>query len=313
MVNIPKPEVIVTHESDLDGFVSGLLLRKLAAKLFGADVRLEAYNNNTWRQRALPEQAAWVSDLSFDPRIDKPGWLVVDHHTNEAVPRFATLIHDAGKSSALLCYELCCAHGLQSPALDRLAHLANIADLFQSGHADFALASDYASLIKTYQFWTVYDLISGDLERLLDHPLLEVVAVKRRVEDPLGFAWSAAHVEPLSATVGCVEVLVGNANLIVHRLLVEGATPYPVLLTLARKGGAFSASLRSRNGEALKVAQRLQGGGHPNAAGASLPRSIQHNSDAIDYLKKVLNPELPPDKPLQSLASLFEGLNPDRE
>jgi len=44
-------------------------------------------------------------------------------------------------------------------------------------------------------------------------------------------------------------------------------------------------SLRSRNGDALKVAEKLHGGGHPNAAGATLPRSVQSFGDAIDYLK----------------------------
>ncbi len=35
MIALPRPEVICTHESDLDGFVSGLLLQGLAEKLFG--------------------------------------------------------------------------------------------------------------------------------------------------------------------------------------------------------------------------------------------------------------------------------------
>jgi len=43
------------------------------------------------------------------------------------------------------------------------------------------------------------------------------------------------------------------------------------------------ASLRSRNGEALKVAERLQGGGHANACGATLPRAIKNIPDAIIY------------------------------
>ena len=37
MLALPKPEVICTHESDLDGFVSGLLLKRLAQKLFTPD------------------------------------------------------------------------------------------------------------------------------------------------------------------------------------------------------------------------------------------------------------------------------------
>ena len=49
-----RPEVIITHESDLDGLVSGVLLQRLARKLFNTDVPLEAYQyNNQWRQREL--------------------------------------------------------------------------------------------------------------------------------------------------------------------------------------------------------------------------------------------------------------------
>ena len=35
MLTLPKPEVILTHESDLDGLFAGLLLQRLAKKLFG--------------------------------------------------------------------------------------------------------------------------------------------------------------------------------------------------------------------------------------------------------------------------------------
>ncbi len=38
MTELSKPEVIITHESDLDGLLAGVLLQRLAAKLFGADV-----------------------------------------------------------------------------------------------------------------------------------------------------------------------------------------------------------------------------------------------------------------------------------
>jgi len=47
-MSLSKPEVIFTHESDLDGFVSGLLLQKLAKKLYNKTVSLEAYHYNYW-------------------------------------------------------------------------------------------------------------------------------------------------------------------------------------------------------------------------------------------------------------------------
>jgi len=290
--SLPKPEVIITHESDLDGLVAGVLLQRLAKKLFNSDIRLEAYHYNNWRQRELREQSAWVTDLTFEARLDKPNWAIIDHHATEVPAKNASFIHDISKSAGLLCYELCQAQGLGSPQLDRLVHLSNVADLFVEDDPDFMLASDYANLVKIYQFWNLHALINGEIEKLLDHPLLEVMAVKRRVEDPLGLAWSKRNVTQISPTVGFVDTVLGNNNLIIHQILEEQATQYPVLLTLFRRtNGVVIASLRSRNGEALKVAEKLQGGGHANASAATLPRSVKSIPDAINYLRQVLNPK----------------------
>jgi len=313
MVSLPKPEIILTHESDLDGLLSGVLLQRLARKVFDADVPLEAYHYNTWRQREPKEAAAWVCDLSFEARLDKPNWLIVDHHATEVAPKHAQLLHNLEKSAALLCYELCRDHEIGSPELDRLIHLNNVGDLFLEEDPEFVLANDYANLVKVYQFWNLHALLDGQIERLLDHPLLEVMAVKRRVEDPLGFEWSKNNVVALSPAVGYVDTVLGNNNLIVHQLLEQAATPYPVLLTLFRRpSGMIIASLRSRNGEALKVAERLQGGGHANACGATLPKSVRTIADAVSYLRQVLNPPLKKETPLNSLESLFAAIDVKR-
>ena len=50
---------------------------------------------------------------------------------------------------------------------------------------EFVLANDYANLVKVYQFWNLHALLGGEIEKLLNHPLLEVMEVKRRVENPL--------------------------------------------------------------------------------------------------------------------------------
>src|SRR6185503_8289614 len=256
----------------------------------------------------------WVSDLSFEARLDKPNWLIVDHHATELLPKRARLIHDLNKSAGLLCYELCRAAGLGSPELDRLLHLNNVADLFLEEDPDFVIANDYANLVKVYQFWNLHALIDGQIERLLDHPLLEVMAVQRRLEDPLGVEWSRKNIVQISPTVGYVDIVVGNTNLIVHQLLEQKATPYPVLLTLFRRTtGSMIASLRSRGGEALVVAEKLQGGGHANACGATLPKSIRSIPDAIEYLRLVLNPAKPGrDTPLNSMESLFSAIESQR-
>jgi len=308
MQSLSRPEVIITHESDLDGLVAGILLQRLARKLFNFDPTLEAYHYNNWKQRDLREKSGWVTDLSFEARLDRPNWAVIDHHVTETAPKNALLIHDIGKSAGLLCYELCKEQGLASPALDRLVHLNNVADLFLEDDPDFVLASDYANLVKIYTFWNLHALVDGQIEKLLDHPLLEVMAVKRRVEDPLGLAWSKGNITEISPTVGFVDTVIGNNNLIVHQLLEQEATKFPVLLTLFRRtNGVIIASLRSRNGEALKIAEKLQGGGHANASGATLPRSVKTIPDAVAYLRQVLNPKK--DEPLNSLENLFSAID----
>ena len=109
---------------------------------------LEAYNYNGWKMRDLREKSGWVCDLNFDTRLDKPDWVVIDHHATEIRPEHARLIHSLDKSAGLLCYELCKEYGLGSPELDRLVHLNNVADLFLEDDADFAAANDYANLVK---------------------------------------------------------------------------------------------------------------------------------------------------------------------
>ena len=300
---LPNPDVIITHESDLDGFVSGILLRRLAKKLFNADVTLEAYHYNFWKQRDPRENAAWETDLTFEPRLDKPNWAIIDHHVTEVLPQRATFIHDINKSAGLLCYELCCEHGLKSPALDRLVHLNNVADLFLEDDPDFAVAVDYSNLVKIYGFWNLHALIEGQLERMLDHPLLEVMAVKRRIEDPIGYEWSRKKIVEISPMLGYVDTVVGSSNQIVHQLLESSATKYPVLVTLFRRANTVIASFRSRNGEAIKIAEKFQGGGHANACGATLPKSVRNIPEGVEFLRNALSQRR--DSPLNSLDALF--------
>jgi len=287
---LAPPEVILTHESDLDGFVSGFLLQRLAKHLFGGDFEVQAYHYQGWKMRNLRERVAWVADFTFETRLDRPDWMVLDHHAAPAQVRHARLLHDPTKSAARLCYDLAVQYGLQTPKLDRIVHLTNLGDLFLEKDPEFGLACDYAALVKSYGFWNLYQVLRGDLEALYEHPLIEVMSAKRRVEDPIGYDLAVQNQTEISPTVGTVRPPVGNTNLIIHRLLNSGDTKYSVLLSLYRKGiGNFVVSFRSLNGEALAVAQKFEGGGgHPNASGATLPKGINTYDDALDYLRTQL-------------------------
>ena len=118
VVNVlPRPEVILTHESDLDGLVAGLLLQRLARHLFGQDVRLEAYHYNNWRLREPREKSGWICDLtSRRAWTNRTGWslIIMPRNSKPVTPCF---IHDVAKSAGLLCYQLCQERGLGSPEL----------------------------------------------------------------------------------------------------------------------------------------------------------------------------------------------------
>ncbi|MCF7668248.1 MAG: DHH family phosphoesterase [Verrucomicrobia bacterium] len=306
---LPKPYVVFTHESDLDGFVAGHLLHRLAKMRNEDHVRFEAYNYENWPKRLLNESGGWICDLAFEPRMDKPNWLVVDHHPHKTIPKAVSLIHDSTKSASLLACELCNKYDIQNSALDRLVHLTNIADLFLVDDPDFDIACDYANLIKTYGFWNMHSIINGELEQLLDHPLIEVMSTKRKVEDPIGFQWSLKNIIPITPNIGCVNLVVGNSNLLIHKLLHHESVPFDTLVTLTRRNqGSVAVSLRSKNGKAADIAKKLHGGGHPNAAGAILPRFVQRLQDGIDYLRKTLDPAHPTNPPIENLETIFEEI-----
>jgi oligoribonuclease NrnB/cAMP/cGMP phosphodiesterase (DHH superfamily) len=299
--------VVITHESDLDGFVSGHLLQRLANHLFDQQTLLQAWNYTNFERRPLRENCAWVCDLNFSKRMDRDNWLIVDHHQTDVDPQRARLILDHSKSASLLCYELCKEHGLGNEKLDRLVHFTNVGDLYLTDDPHFTESIDYGSLIKQYMFWNIAKLIEGDLESLVDHPLIEVIATRRRIENPIGYEYAKAHITPLSDTVAMIESPIGDTNAVVHQMLTEEITPQPVILTAVTRNRSVSVSLRSRNGEALPVAKLLQGGGHPNACGATLPQTVQRIPDAVDYLKKTLNPK-PGGDGLGNLGDALEGL-----
>jgi nanoRNase/pAp phosphatase (c-di-AMP/oligoRNAs hydrolase) len=60
-------------------------------------------------------------------------------------------------------------------------------------------------------------------------------------------------------------------------------------------------------GEALKVAEKLQGGGHANASGATLPRAVRTIPDAVICLRQVFNPKK--EEPLNSPEDIFAAID----
>lgn len=313
MDKLPKPDIILTHESDLDGLVAGCLLKRLAEHLFQSEVPLAAYHLPQWQNRQMTEHGAWVCDLTLDTRMDRSDWVVIDHHLSSHSPKKARYIFSPDKSASLLCYELLQAHQLGNPELDRLVHLTNVSDLFLENDPEFELACDYAELVKSYHFHPLLKLLEGKLESLLDHPLLEVMKIKRQVENPIGFEWAKQHTEAIGAGVTVVDLAIGNHNVVMNQLLKEPDFQDQVLISVSRRAPyQYGVSLRSQNGKAREVAEKLQGGGHPNAAGATLPKSVKSIRTGVEYIRQVLSPkpsaEAAPDSGLSDLASALDAL-----
>ncbi|MCS1408792.1 MAG: hypothetical protein M2R45_01969 [Verrucomicrobia subdivision 3 bacterium] len=310
MSSLPQPEIIFTHESDLDGFVSGCVLQRLARSLFEITVPLEPLSSRPWATLKRFPERAWVCDLSFEPKIDREGWVVFDHHITEHQPESTMLIHDTNHSAAKLCYNLLASHSEGNGPLKRLVELTNIADLYLNEHPEFNLASEYAQLVKTYHFRPLYRLVGNNLESLLDHPLLEIMRLKRKVENPIGLNWSRNHITKITPEIGYVATTIGDTNYIIHHLLESDEVPYTSLVTLFKKPNSpVTVSICSQNGEALTLAKSLQGGGHPNAAGSTLPRSVTTFDEAVTYLKQLLNPESPTEaQPPSNTEALFDSV-----
>ena len=51
---------------------------------------------NLLAERAAPTgpNQTWVTDLTFESRLDKQNWAVIDHHVTEVTPKHAVLVHD---------------------------------------------------------------------------------------------------------------------------------------------------------------------------------------------------------------------------
>ena len=73
-----------------------------------------------------------------------------------------------------------------------------------------------------------------------------------------------------------------------------------------RNLGPSFASFRSRNGEARRIAEKFQGGGHANAAGALLPKSVRTVEEGVVFLRTMLNAKH--ESGLNNLESLFSKM-----
>ena len=290
----PEPEIIFSHESDLDGFLSGCLLQRLCTILYDREVPLEPLSASPWTTLKRFPERAWVSDLSFSPAIDRKGWMVIDHHITDCSPDKALLVHREGHSATRLCYELLEREGGGNEKLARLVDLTDITDLYLHDHPEFPLACEYARLVKTYHFRPLYRLLGNRMESLLDHPLLQIMNLKQKVEDPVGLEWSRHRIKEIAPGIGFVPTAVGDVNRILHELLRDESLPYSTLFAMfKRPGRPVTLSIRSlENGEALHMARSLQGGGHPDAAGAVLPRSVGTFDCALVYLTRQLQPHV---------------------
>lgn len=114
------PTRIYSHDSDLDGFVSGNILYNISKILFGESPKILYKNyHNLDEIHTDKGEVIWVSDLNYNKSMDNrlnDLMFIVDHHRWEPDPIDCTpenpfcdkiyYIHDTTKSASLLCFEL---------------------------------------------------------------------------------------------------------------------------------------------------------------------------------------------------------------
>jgi len=95
-----------------------------------------------------------------------------------------------------------------------------------------------------------------------------------------------------------------------NQLLKEPELSDHVLISVSRRAPyQFGVSLRSRNGKAREVASKLQGGGHANAAGATLPKSVKSVTTGVEYIRQLLAPKNIADSDENGLSGLASALD----
>ena len=111
-LKIKRPSLIYTHEADLDGFMSGLILNMVSKVLFKKGSSIRYINYDTMDKIEFrPNDAIWISDLNFPVLNLKPQKnriFIIDHHKWEQNPidEQVTYLHDTTKSATLQCFEL---------------------------------------------------------------------------------------------------------------------------------------------------------------------------------------------------------------
>ena len=277
-------------------------------------VPLEAYNYQNWKLRE-PRGAitAWVCDLSFEPRLDTrragSSWTTMPPSSRAERPPVSccTTLRRSGRvESAMIC---AASKRTDRPSLTGWSTSTTSPICTSTQTTNFRWPWITPNLVKTYHFWYLLALVEGKFEALFDHPLLEVMAVKRRVEDPLGYEWCAKNVVRLSPLAGYVPTIIGNNNIIAHQLLERKATPFGVMVTLFKKANnTVVASLRSRQARRWFWRRSCKGRRSPQCPSAYTLAALRRNQfdDAIRYLQKqVFDPAPAKDQPLNSLVQAF--------
>lgn len=269
-----EPTVIYTHRDDLDGLLSGMLAQRLAFAIFGKSIPVRAISYGDI-QLVDAKNPAWFTDLcpEREELTTNPENSFFDHHHWDEMPTGPSYIEDSEEKSAAGVV----ASVLESIAPQFMRGLTPVIDMVQAGDLhkiddeQYGTARDLQYLFNLLGFDAMWYRFAMDPGALLTAPELPTLRERRTRDDLEG--WNQCH-ESLKKTSwgGVVTFTVGDWVTVMDRVsreLLGGKT----VARLARKDDGFEVRVLSTDGSALKVAEALGGGGHPNAGGAMIPFS----------------------------------------
>ena len=325
-LKIKRPSLIYTHEADLDGFMSGLILNMVSKVLFKKGSSIRYINYDTMDKIEFrPNDAIWISDLNFPVLNLKPQKnriFIIDHHKWEQDPtdEQVTYLHNTTKSATLQCFEVLeyVVNELENSTEKRkyknivesireLVRLTNIGDVFiQSNKEDLLKARSYSRFFieNIKPNLETPHLVLGCKPKEVLYSIYNNSAYlnynktfRKNLEQDLSLYREQLKDKSNEIKPGIFNVIYekGDYSLIFNILLEENPNIKAILTAIKNPNtGKWSLSVRSRDGKsAYYIANKyFGGGGHPNAAGAGFPDKFVNENIVSQDLWYYINDQL---------------------
>lgn len=302
----PNRKLAAVHHACADGLTAGAVLK--AQESF-QDVTIVPLDYTLLKNeiiRAFLQEHSWTCIIDLEPFATKRGYLFVDHHESvigKPIP-FEKIIFDARAPSATWLLGTKVDEITLTPELKELVDLTVITDTagftipppnnifmhvegLNKQEKAWALA-DAAATVKSIDdgLRIIENLAEDGIEGLIDPPIIDAINDYRRLRKQALMLAQEAEIDDV--TVVIVNNNEAMPKSIIYNILERGGK-VGVALTedqkITRISLRLSKKLSPENVEKYRVdllAQQMNGGGHPPAAGAA----TQTVEDALKIISK---------------------------